>query len=86
MKITFHEVKRGHGPKYGARKYGEVASESTPGVKYQWAKVRERNRDRYVYRCTCGDYLFRGNTNCKHIKAAKAKEASLQGASHDKKK
>lgn len=74
MKVIYHEVKRGKGPKYGARKYGQVESDTNPGTFYDVAKVRDHFRPTYSYQCQCADFIFRNNRNCKHIAAFKARE------------
>lgn len=78
MKINFNEVSRQKGFRFGARKYGTIESETAKGTFYQWSKVRERDGKTYSYHCTCGDFMFRGNKRCKHIRSVQEKEAELR--------
>lgn len=67
MRIEFHTVKRGKGERYGARKYGRIESETVSGLWYDISKVRVKNKKCYAYKCSCGDFIFRNNSRCKHI-------------------
>jgi len=37
--------------------------------------------DLSIWRCTCGDAKFRGNKNCKHVKAVRNDELDIKPSS-----
>ena len=74
--IKIRNARRGIN-KYGARKYAEVPSHTTPGKKYIVIKIRKKSSKghNYIYRCNCPRNFYNPSFKCQHIQDFKKVES-----------